>query len=394
MRVAVVHPWFLALGGAEQAVGVIAEMYPDAEIFAVFCDRSTLPHQLAHRRVTTSGWNFLPGKYRFYRQLLPLYPTAFEAIDLRGYDLVITSDSCFIKGVMVDEDATHVCYCYSPMRCLYDQYWDYLSALPPLAKPLFKWSAHYLRLWDYIAAQRVTGFATISAHISRRIRNHYGKESCVVYAPVDTSSGYITSHGDYYLCVGRLVRSKRLDIVIEACNQLRRKLVIAGTGRELGPLRKIAGPTVEFADRVPASELQSLYARCKALIFAAYEDFGIVPVEAQAYGRPVIAFGRGGVLETVLPGVTGLYFYEQTPESLISAILAFEASAERYDPLRIQAHARSFDTSVFKTRFASFVMCCVEAKQAGRQYANMVVEPFDETDTLPSVQPANTPTNW
>jgi glycosyltransferase involved in cell wall biosynthesis len=375
MRTAIVHPWFIALGGAERAVGVIADIYPDADIFTLFCDSNALPPQLINRNISTSRWNFLPGKYRFYRQLLPLYPFAFEAIDLRGYDVVITSDSCFIKGVLVDDDATHVCYCYSPMRCLYDEYHDYLDALPLLARPLFRWATHHIRMWDYIAAQRVTGFATISRHIARRIDSYYGQTSHVVYAPVDTSGGYIASSEDYYLCAGRLVRSQRLDIIIEACNNLRRRLIIAGSGRELDSLRKIAGPTVEFANRVSASELSSLYAKCRAVLFAAYEDFGIVPVEAQAYGRPVIAYGRGGALETIIPGVTGLHFMEQTPESLTEAILAFEADSESYDPVTIRTHAQSLDTALFAERFTRFVNLCVEAKRAGQHWTRIAATP-------------------
>lgn len=366
MKTAIVHPWFLALGGAERAVGVIAEIYPDADIFTLFCEKRGLPAELAHRRIISSRWNFLPGKYHYYRELMPFYPAAFEAIDLRGYDLVITSDSCFIKGILTDEDATHVCYCYSPMRCLYDQYRDYLDALPPFARSVFRYSSQYIRLFDYMAAQRVTGFATISRHIAKRIRTYYRQESRVVFAPVDTTSGYIeTNHDGYYLSVGRLVRSKRIDILIEACNRLRRKLVIAGTGREMALLKKIAGHTIEFAGAVSASQLSSLYARCQAVLFAAHEDFGIVPVEAQAYGRPVIAYGRGGALETIIPETTGLLFDEPTAESLIQAMLAYEADAERYDRARIRANAQSFDTVVFKRRFAEYVDLCIQARQAG-----------------------------
>ncbi|MBB5062408.1 glycosyltransferase [Granulicella mallensis] len=366
MRVAIVHPWFLALGGAEQSVGIVAELYPDADIFTLFCEKSGLPPQLANRKVISSKWNNLPGKYHFYRHLLPIYPMLFEAIDLRGYDLVLSSDSCVIKGVLLDDETTHVCFCHSPMRCLYDQYREYLEALPWLARPIFKLVTRHLRMWDYIAAQRVTGFATNSQYISQRVRTHYGLESEVVYAPVEANSGYIDAQTeDYYLSVGRLVASKRVDLLIHACNRLGRRLIIVGRGRELRNLKRIAGPTIEFADRVPTAQLASLYARCKALLFAAKEDFGIVPLECQSYGRPVIAYGRGGVLETVIPHVTGLHFEEQTTESLVGAILCFESEQERYDPVRIQSNARSFDASKFKQRFSTFVDLCIEAKRRG-----------------------------
>ncbi len=372
MRVAIVHPWFLALGGAEQTVGVMAEMYPNADIYTLFWDLAGLPPQLEGRRLIAPKWNRLPWKYHFYRYLLPIYPMAFEAIDLRGYDLVLSSDSCIAKGVLLDDKTTHVCFCHSPMHCLYDHYREALEDLPWVGRPLFALSAHYIRMWDYIAAQRVSGFATNSQYVAERVRTHYGLESEVVYAPVQTKEGYIDPHiEDYYLCVGRLVTPKRVDLLVEACNRLGRRLIVVGRGRELANLTKIAGPTIEFAEWVPTAQLATLYARCRALLFAAQEDFGIVPLECQSYGRPVIAYGRGGVLETVIPPVTGRYFYEQTVESVMNAILLFENEETQYDPVRIQANARSFDTSEFKIRLANFVDRCVEAKRLGRPWTEL-----------------------
>ncbi len=384
MRIAIVHPWFLALGGAEQTVGVLAEMYPNADIFTVFYEKSGLPRQLLGRKITASKWNWLPWKYRFYRYLLPIYPMAFESIDLRGYDLVLSSDSCLAKGVLVDDETTHVCLCYSPMRCLYDQYRQYVDSMPWPVRPIFKRSAHRIRIWDYIAAQRVTGFATDSEYISKRVRTYYGLESKNVYAPVQTDGGYIdTNVEDYYLCVGRLVASKRVDLVVEACNRLKRRLIVVGTGRELANLKRIAGPTVEFAGRVPTEGLARLYARCRALLFAAQEDFGIVPLECQSYGRPVIAYGRGGALETVISEVTGLHFNEQTTESLMSAMLHFETTMNEYDPVRIRSNARSFDTLKFKGRLAGFVDLCVKAKQLGRPWVELMpTSSTNGTDSL------------
>jgi len=372
MRIAIVHPWFLALGGAEQSVGIMAEMYPEADIFTLFWEKGGLPPQLLNRNIISSKWNRLPGKYHYYRHLLPLYPLAFEAIDLRGYDLVISSDSAVTKGILVDDHTTHVCFCHSPMRCLYDEYREYLESLPWIAKPLFRLVTRHLRMWDYISAQRVTGFATNSQYISRRVQAYYGLESEVVYAPVDTTQGFIDrAPGDYYLSVGRLVRSKRVDLLIDACNRLGRKLIIVGVGRELASLKAIAGPTIEFANRVPTAQLASLYSRCKALLFAANEDFGMVPLECQSYGRPVIAYGRGGSLETVIANVTGLHFEEQTAASLMAAIQRFEGEQDRYDPNRIQANARSFDTKEFKRRLSAFVDLCIEAKRLGRHWTQI-----------------------
>jgi glycosyltransferase involved in cell wall biosynthesis len=376
MRIAIVHPWFLAMGGAEQVVGVLAEMYPQADIVTLFSEKSGLPPQLENRRVITSKWNFLPKKYYYYRNLMPFYPSLFEAMDLRGYDLVISSDSCLIKGVLVDEQATHVCYCHSPMRCLYDQYWDYAEGMSPLARWYFKRVARRLRTWDYVAAHRVTGIATNANYVSNRVRTYYGLPSSVIVPPVRTESAYVdTQSEEYYLCVGRLVDAKRIDILIHACNRLRRRLVIVGGGRAEESLRKIAGPTIEFAGRVSDQDLAGLYARCKALLFAAKEDFGMTPLEAQAYGRPVIAFGEGGARETVLPYITGLFFKAQAPDSLIDAILEFEADYGRFDPDVIREHACTFDTAHFKRKFSEFVDLCIRAKQEQKPWVDLLENP-------------------
>lgn len=372
MRVAIVHPWFLARGGAEQTVGTMAEMFPEADIFTLFCDRRELPPQLLDRNIVTSKWNWLPGKYRFYRYLLPVLPYAFEGIDLRGYDLVLSSDSCLTKGVVLGDETTHVCFCHSPMHCLYDMYRETLDELPWFGKPIFRMTAHTLRTWDYAAAQRVTGFAANSRYIAGKIKTCYGRESQVVYPPVETGSGYIDPDTeDYYLCVGRLVNAKRVDILIDACNRLGRRLVIAGRGRQLPELKKMAGPNIEFREWVSDEQLAELYARCRALLFAAREDFGIVPLECQSYGRPVIAYGRGGALETVIPGVSGIHFGEQTASSLVKAILEFEAKEERFDPVRIQANARSFNAAEFKHRLRKFIHLCIEAKRTGTDWTQL-----------------------
>jgi glycosyltransferase involved in cell wall biosynthesis len=369
MRVAIVHPWFLAMGGAEQTVGVIAEMYPQADIFTLFYDKNGLPPQLIGRRIIASWWNFLPGKYRFYRYMLPFYPAIFEAIDLRGYDLVVSSDSCVIKGVLPDEHTTHVCYCHSPMRCLYDQYWDYVYSLPAFVRPIYRHFVRHLRVWDYVSAHRVTGLAANAQFIADRIHSYYGLPSRVVYPPVQTKQGYLDPNTeDYYLTVGRMVRSKRLDVLIHACNLLNRRLVIVGSGREYKALRKIAGPTIEFTRRISDEKLASLYSRCRALLFAAKEDFGIVPIEAQAHGRPVIAYGEGGVIETVLDGKTGLFFKDQSPESLAEAILRFEQEGVSFSPAEIRDHALTFDTSQFKRGLSDFIDLCMSAKSHGKDW--------------------------
>lgn len=361
MRIAIVHPWFLAEGGAEKTVYALTEAFPDADIFTLLYEKKRLPRALQGRNIKSLNIQWLPAKFKLYRLFLPFYPLAYEALDLRGYDVVITSDSGVVKGVQVDQNAIHICYCHSPMRSLYDQYWDYYESFPALARPFFALTVNYLRPWDFIAAQKVTCMVANSRHIAQRIRAFYARGCKMIYPPVDTHNGYIDSNiGDYYLSVGRLTAAKRIDVLIRACNEMEKHLIIAGSGRELPALKKIAGKTIEFAGRVPDAELSRLYAQCRAFLFSADEDFGIVPVEAQSYGRPVIALARGGALETVIDSVTGLHFAEPTAESLKDAILRFEAVEHTFDPQRIQQHARTFDAENFKSSMSALVESLVQ----------------------------------
>jgi glycosyltransferase involved in cell wall biosynthesis len=355
MRVAIVHPWYLANGGAEQTVNVLAEMFPEADFFTLFYRPEDLPSNLRGRKVKALSWNWLPAKYHLFRYLLPLYPLAFEALDLRGYDLVLTSDSCVTKCILVDQSATHICYCHSPMRCLWDLRREFSDNMSGFTRSSFALGTHYVRQCDFSAAQRVDAFIANSKNVAERIRKFYRRESILLYPPVNTSKGYIDRQTEeYYLSVGRIVETKRNDLLIAACNKLQRRLIVVGSGREEKRLKSMAGPTIEFAGRVSEERLGKLYARCRALLFAANEDFGIVPVEAQSYGRPVIALGRGGSLETVVgmssrvaDSPTGLYFPEQTVESVVKAIQQFESVEERFQPRDIQKHAAKFDTRNF-----------------------------------------------
>jgi len=363
MRIAIVHPWYVIYGGAEQTVKALASMYPEADFFTLFYYDRYLPSSVRGRSITPSSWNWLPTRDRLYRYLLPFYPLAFESLDLRGYDLILTSDSCVAKGILTDQHAVHVCYCHSPMRCLWDLHREFSASIPRIARPIFTLGTHYVRQWDYAAAQRVDAFVANSKNVAERIWRFYRRESRLIYPPVDTKKGYIDDRTeDYYLSVGRLTGTKRIDLLIAACNKLKRKLVIAGVGREERRLKAMAGPTIEFAGRVSDRQLGELYSRCRAFLFAAAEDFGIVPVEAQSFGRPVIAYGHGGSLETVIGAgtcedgfATGLYFREQTAESLQEAILKFERVQDTFNPLEIQKHAARFDTQNFVSEMASFV---------------------------------------
>jgi glycosyltransferase involved in cell wall biosynthesis len=361
MRIAIIHPWFLFLGGGERVTGVLAGMFPTADVFALFSDERFLPEQLRGRQVKTSFLNSLPGAHRFYRQLMPLYPLGAETMDLTGYDLVISSDSSACKGVLTDQSAVHVSYCHTPTRFIWDYYVPFYRQQTKLLRPLFAAVAHYMRIWDFQAAQRVDCYAANSHYVARRIKKYYRRDSTVIYPPIETASGYIEPRpDDYYLSVGRLTHTKRIDLLIQACNKLGRRLLIAGVGREMEALKTLAGPTIEFLGRVADGALPGLYAKCRAFLFAAEEDLGMVPLEAQAHGRPVIAYRRGGSLETVrgygeygIP--TGVFFEKQTVDDVVAALLTYERVEEDFVPRQIRAHAVTFDTVVFVEKMHAFV---------------------------------------
>jgi glycosyltransferase involved in cell wall biosynthesis len=360
MRVAIVHYWFLNSGGGERVIEALADMFPEADIFALFAEPGSLPENIRSHRTIMS---FLDHKIvrRHSRAIFPIYPLAIESFDLRGYDLIISSDSPPMKGVITSPGQAHICYCHTPGRYLWDFHDEFKSSLPWAAQPAFSIAAGYLRRWDFKAAQRVNRFVANSNHVANRIQTFYKRDSTVIYPPVSTASAYIADKtDDYYLHIGRLVENKRIDLLIEACNRLERRLVLAGTGRAEKKLKAMAGPTIEFLGRVDEAELPGLYARSRALLFAAEEDFGIVPLESQSYGRPVIAYGKGGSLETVLPygssmRPTGVHFDEQTPQSVCEGILKFESVEHAFDPQAIRAFAKRFDTAVFKQRMFDFV---------------------------------------
>jgi glycosyltransferase involved in cell wall biosynthesis len=275
MRIAVVVPWYTANGGAEKVDGVIGEIYPDADFFALFYKQSGIPAKLARRPIQGSFLQRIPSIERVYRPLMGLLPYAVESLNLSGYDLVITSDWACVKGVLTDPHTVHVCYCHTPMRHIWDLYRSYLRDAAWWQRPAYAWTTKMLREWDYQAAQRVGYFVANSNYIQRRIEKYYGRNSAVIYPPVDTSNGYLSkSTQDYYLSVSRLNRTKRVDLLIQACNALGRKLIVSGWGPEEQALKNIAGKTIEFVGRVSDDLLRSLYANCRALLFAADEDFG------------------------------------------------------------------------------------------------------------------------
>ena len=362
MRVAIVHHWFVTRGGGERVAECIASLFPSAEIFTLLADPVGTPQGLRGRVLHTSWLQRVPLAVSHHRRVMPLYPWATESLDLRGFDLVLSSDSGPIKGVRVDPGAMHICYCHSPMRYLWDGYEAYRSQMDPVTRAIFTATAARVRRWDRRAAERVTYFLANSRYVADRIRRAYGRESTVIAPPIDLDRAVLDgAPGEHYLCAGRLVGYKRTELLMGACERLGRPLRIAGTGPEEARLRRLAGPGVTFLGELPTDDLWREYACCRALLFAADEDFGMVPLEAQACGRPVIAYGRGGSLETVRgegAEPTGVYFTEQTAESAADGIRRFEAAERegRFDPAVTHHWAEQFATPVFLGRMREFVL--------------------------------------
>ena len=359
-RVAVVHDWLVLYGGAERVLEQILDCYPEADLFSLI---DVVPpeqrHFLRGRTPRTSFLQRIPGVARHYRKLLPLMPLAIEQFDLSDYELVISSSYCVAKGALSGPDQVHVCYCHSPMRYAWDHYHDYLRELRLTRGPaswFARWQLHRIRTWDVRSSNTVDSFVANSRFVQRRIRKFYRRDSELLYPPVDTSLFTLeTAKDDYYVAAGRFVPFKRIDLVAEAFAAMpERRLVLIGDGPEMAKIRSKAGPNVEFLGFQPPAVMRRYLSRARAFLFPSEEDFGIVPVEAQACGTPVIAFGSGGALETVVPldapgaAPTGLFFAEQSAASLVAAVERFERERDRFDPTAIHAHAQRFSPEAFR----------------------------------------------
>ena len=349
MKVAIVHYWLISMRGGEKVVEALCQLFPDATIFTHVYNPSAISETIKKHRIHTTFIHKLPGAIRHYQCYLPLMPIALEQLNLKNYDLVISSESGPAKGIVIPPETLHVCYCHTPMRYVWPMYHDYQETAGWLKRILMPPVIHYLRMWDLTSAWRVDQFITNSAYVARRVMRYYRRESEVIPPPVDTDAFSPSNvRGDFYLMVGELVPYKRVDVAVEAFNRLGKRLIIIGHGGQLERLRKAAAPNITFLGRQPFSVLREHYASCRALIFPGEEDFGIVPVEAMASGRPVIAFKGGGALETVVDGVTGLFFDEQTPESLVEAVERYELIEAKFSSNRIVQHAEKFNRQKFK----------------------------------------------
>jgi glycosyltransferase involved in cell wall biosynthesis len=354
MKVAIIHYWLTGMRGGEKVLEVFCELFPEADIFTHVYIPQNVSETIRRHRVTTTFIGSLPAASRLYKRYLPLMPLALEQLDLRGYDVIISSEAGPAKGIIPPPDALHLCYCHSPMRYLWNMFHDYRAQSGRLTGLLMPPLAHYLRLWDTVSANRVDKFIANSSNVAARVHRYYHCDAEVVWPPVAVDDfEVVPMHeiGDYMLMVGELVPYKRPELAVTAFNRLKAKLVVIGGGEMLGKIRRLAGPTVTVLGPSPFEVLRYHYARCQALIFPGEEDFGIVPVEAMASGRPVIAYGRGGVTETVVPGLTGLLFSEQSVDGIIDAVRQFRP--ETFDPLLIAAHARKFSRQRFKTQMAA-----------------------------------------
>jgi glycosyltransferase involved in cell wall biosynthesis len=354
MRLALVHDWLNQIGGAEDVLETLVEMFPRAPVYTSMYWPEGMPSAYRTWDIHTSWMDRLPGIYHHHQLYLPLYPLAFAKTDLSSYDVVLSNKSGFCHAVRTGQ-AVHVCYCLAPTRYVWDfDAYAAQEALPAVVKAALRPLVALLRRWDYQAAQRVNHFIAISHEIQARIRRHYNRESAIIYPPVDTVRFQPAStHDDYYLIVSRLIPYKRIDLAVRAFNQLGLPLVIAGAGRGREALEALAGPTITFLGRVPDEDLPDLFARCRAYILPGVEDFSITPVQAQAAGRPVIAYGAGGALDTVVAGKTGVFFHAPAPEALAAAVRAFDPDG--LSPQACVQNAARFDTSVFKQQLMRLI---------------------------------------
>jgi glycosyltransferase involved in cell wall biosynthesis len=361
VKVAIVQEWLVSVGGSDKVVKAIQEVFPQASIYTLVYNKETLSELgFDEKKVQESFIAKLPGSKRNHRKYLPLFPFAIEQFDLSTYDVIISSSHSVAKGVLTNSNQLHICYCHSPMRYAWDLYHPYLleSGLNKGLKGLLaRYFLHKIRLWDYASAARVDYFISNSNYIGKRIGKIYRRESTTIYPNIDLSKFDLCEvKEDYYIACSRLVSYKKIDLIVSAFTQWgKKKLIVVGSGPDEKKIRKLAGPNVEVLGYQPLESLIKLLGKAKAMVFAADEDFGMLPVEAQACGTPVIAFRKGGSLETILEEKTGLFFENQTEESIIGALERFEVLKLDYNPSEIRKWAEKFGEDRFKEEIREFV---------------------------------------
>jgi len=366
LNVALLHYWLVKMRGGEKVLKELCTLFPSAHIHTHVYDPIGTEGLFRNHRVKQSFIGSMPGSQKHYSHYLPFMPLASRRLKLKDYSLIVSNESGPIKGVVKPDHAVHICYCFTPMRYVWDMYEDYYSWASLPVKLIMPPMRTYLKACDIKSARSVDHFVAISRFVAERIERTYGRDSVVIYPPVDTDffeAAAAEKKQDYFLYCGHLTRYKRPDIAVKAFNRNGRKLWVVGSGEDYPALRKMAGANITFLGGVSQDQLKDLYAGARALIFPGTEDFGIVPLEAQAAGTPVIAFRAGGALETVIEGETGLFFSQQTEKSLCEAIEEFESMERGFERSALKKNARRFSADRFRKNFAAFV-----AEVAGEKF--------------------------
>lgn len=366
IRTAIIHDWLTGMRGGEKCLEVFCELFPDATLFTLLHDKGSVSPVIEKMDIRVSFLQKFPGISRNYRNFVPFFPRAIESFDVSGYDLILSSSHCAAKGVKARPGALHICYCYTPVRYAWKFYDEYFSGENPVKKFAISLVMNGLRKWDLKTNKTVDYFVAISDNVRSRIKEYYGRDSDIIYPPVDVGlhgKGELRKGGEYYLVVSALVPYKRVDIAVDAFTASGRKLVVIGSGGELENLKARAGKNIEFRGWSGDDDLVKCYGECRALLFPGEEDFGIVPVEAQLHGKPVIAYARGGALETIegfnestgSGKPSGIFFERQTPEDLNEAVMRFEENEDSFDPAAIRRNALRFNRDRFKEEIRSYV---------------------------------------
>lgn len=370
MKLALVHDWLNQIGGAEDVLEVLVSMYPDAPIFTSIYGPDIMPERYQAWDIHPLWMNRLPAVHQRHQAYLAIYPFAWQGLDLSDYDVILSNKSGFCHGFKKGAESVHVCYCLAPTRYVWQlDHYIQREGMGKVVGGVLKPLIAYLKGWDYRAAQKVDHFIAISTEIQQRIKTYYDRDSDIIYPPVDTSRFRpVTAEAveDYFLIISRLVPYKQIDLAVQAATRLGLPLKIGGQGRDIDRLKGMAGETVEFLGYVPDEALGPLMAKAKAFIFPGLEDFGITPVQAQAAGRPVIAYQGGGALDTVIEGETGVFFAEMTVDHLSEALAHFDAS--RYEQAVIRKNALRFDQKIFEAQIEAYLRQAWEAKQTGQGF--------------------------